>query len=87
MVYSGCKYRGYRGTGQKKKHIGRFKLFLHRGTITVLEFSCNSNVLCVQVAIYEGLWGDKPLTTKKKLCQRQMVIRHMTNPEFSLIYY
>ena len=75
MVYSGCKYRGYRGTGQKKKHIGRFKLFLHRGTITVLEFSCNSNVLCVQVAIYEGLWGDKPLTTKISLIVTKPICR------------
>ena len=48
---------------KKKEHIGRFKLFLHRGINTLHEFSCTCNAVCVHVtctvvtvhAICEGL--------------------------------
>ena len=52
-----------RGRKKKEEHIGRFKLFLHRGINNVHEFSCMCNAVCVHVtctvvtvhAICEGL--------------------------------
>ena len=59
--YTMNKTRRQPSTRQRKdKHVGRFKLFLHRRINTVHEFSCTRNAVCVHV-MYTVL-------TVRKLC-------------------